>query len=55
MCKYQIEGKKVNGTIIEDFGPITRETHDPNHSQYYDPEDGNTVFTELIFDILELY
>ncbi len=56
MCKYQFEGKKIEGEKVVNFGPITKETHDPNHSVYYDPEgSGYVQFSKLIFNILELY
>ena len=56
LCKYRIYGSKIEDKKIVDFDNGISDANDPNHSSYFDEvENGNVIFTELIFEVISYH
>lgn len=54
MCKYKIFGQQMINDKIEKMELIDRESKDPHHCQFYDPQDGMNNFISFIVEITEI-
>lgn len=56
LCKYRIYGSKIEDKKVVDFDNGISDANDPNHSSYFDEvENGNVIFTELIFEVISYH
>ncbi len=55
LCKYHIYGQKIEDKKIVDFDNDYQKANDREYLQYFDAENGEAKFIELIFEVIEYY